>query len=242
MSSQLSSKVFSNKPFLVLRGTEKVLRKTGSLETAFSNEEQRYYTTLPARKRDRYYVGSMLLKKTVARYLAGHGCRVSLADIEIKKDRLGKPSVRLPGTVPHVLISLSHAGSQYVAVAHGISIKHVGIDIEKIGSRFDRIVKSFLNDREQSFIAQKSVTARRAYLTLFWTVKEAYLKAIGTGLRVHPHTVLLTPKEVTLKKALFAVSSTKSGYTGIVVASVSKEGYAISVATVGTRMKRYGSH
>lgn len=235
MSNRLSSKISFSKHFLVLQGTEKVLRKTGSLETAFSNKEQRYYATLTAQKRNRYYAGNMLLKKTVARYLKERGYRVSYIDIEIKKDRLGKPSVRLPRSVPHVLVSLSHAGSRYVAIVHSVSAQHVGIDIEKIGHRLSRIAEAFLGNRERCLFEQKSITATRAYLALFWTAKEAYLKAIGTGLRIHPRLVSLVPRKLTSRKAVFFVSSTKSTFTGTVVASVSKEGYAISIATVGIK-------
>lgn len=235
MSNQLSSKIFSSKHFLVLQGTERMLRKTGSLETAFSNKEQRYYATLTAQKRNRYYAGNILLKKTVERYLKERGYRVPLIDIEIKKDRLGKPSVRLPGFVPCVLVSLSHVGFRYVAVVHSTSVQHVGIDIEKIESRLNRIAKAFLGDREQCLFEQRSIVTRRVCLALFWTAKEAYLKAIGTGLRIHPRLVLLVPRKLTSRKAVFFVSSIKSTFTGTVVASVSKEGYAISIATVGIK-------
>jgi 4'-phosphopantetheinyl transferase len=91
-------------------------------------------------------------------------------DIEIEYDENGKPSVL--GFDGH--ISVSHAG-KYAAVIVSEKQK-VGIDIEKITSRIEKIAHKFMGKEEELFIP---IASRQKYLYLIWGAKEALYKMYG---------------------------------------------------------------
>ncbi len=74
--------------------------------------------------------------------------------------------------------SMSHAGP-YAAVA--VSESPVGVDIE--GPRCTlRLAKRWFDPSEYAAAAALEGAAQRAYLQRLWVVKEAFVKAVGTGL------------------------------------------------------------
>lgn len=79
-----------------------------------------------------------------------------------------------------VYFSLSHAGD-YVAVA--ISDKPVGIDIEEIADKENNssIAKRFYTDGERQMIKNCPEGECEAFFRI-WTLKEAFIKAVGVGL------------------------------------------------------------
>ena len=88
----------------------------------------------------------------------------------LETDANGKPF--LPSRTHHV--SLSHAGDYAVAV-----IRHdglVGIDIEKISPRIDRVKDRFLLPDELNALEQEN---RLEQLSLYWGAKEALYKLRG---------------------------------------------------------------
>ena len=74
--------------------------------------------------------------------------------------------------------SISHAGS-YAAVA--VSDNPVGVDIEEARCTM-RIVRHFFSEAEVSAAEALDEEAQRLYLQRIWVAKEAFVKAIGTGL------------------------------------------------------------
>jgi phosphopantetheinyl transferase len=66
-------------------------------------------------------------------------------------------------------ISISHS-KNYCAL--GTSLKEIGIDIEEINPRIDRIASRFLHDNERRFIGEQTLLD----LTKLWTMKEAMFK------------------------------------------------------------------
>lgn len=82
----------------------------------------------------------------------------------------GKPYFR---NVPDLHFSISHSGD-YSIVA--FSSLEIGCDIEKITEVEDSVKKLCLSENEQ-----KTIKTNRDFFFL-WSVKESYLKAIGTGL------------------------------------------------------------
>lgn len=87
----------------------------------------------------------------------------------LQKDEFGKPYLK--GKGKHV--SLSHC-SKYAAGITGTS--PVGIDIEEITPRIERIAKRFVNESEWQFISSKT---RIETLYLLWSAKEALYKLYG---------------------------------------------------------------
>jgi 4'-phosphopantetheinyl transferase len=95
-------------------------------------------------------------------------------EIEISIGLQGKPQVA------GLEFNLSHSGD---LVAYAISDRPVGIDIERVRSMdLAGIIQRFFAPSE--FTAWQKLLPADQELAFFrtWTVKEAYLKAIGTGL------------------------------------------------------------
>jgi phosphopantetheine--protein transferase-like protein len=95
-------------------------------------------------------------------------------EIEITTGLQGKPQVA------GIEFNLSHSGD---LVAYVVSDRPVGIDIERIRSMdLSGIVQRFFAPSEFAAWQNLPQSEQEAAFFRTWTVKEAYLKAIGTGL------------------------------------------------------------
>lgn len=93
--------------------------------------------------------------------------------ILLKKDIFGKPN--LPELSVH--ISVSH--SEHYAAAMLNTHKAVGIDVEKIQPKIERLAYKFSKPEiEQSLM---KVGEEQLYLTLIWSAKESIYKMYGLG-------------------------------------------------------------
>ncbi|MBU6214718.1 4'-phosphopantetheinyl transferase superfamily protein [Patescibacteria group bacterium] len=112
--------------------------------------------------------------------------------VEIKRETTGKPyGVRRDCARP-IALSISHAYPYALAFASTKS-RLLGVDVERIRSFSPRIENVFLTPSELNWIKAHSLESRDIWRTLLWSMKEAVIKAIGTGLRTHPARVDLTP-------------------------------------------------
>jgi len=95
---------------------------------------------------------------------------------------LGKPEVILPKGVPRVRINLAHTRGMVVAA---LTTEHdIGVDVEWLGrkSSFLDLSKSVFTLEEQSLLAAAPEGEKHELFLTLWTLKEAYIKAIGKGL------------------------------------------------------------
>lgn len=147
-----------------------------------------------------------LLKEKLAEFY-----NVNPADISFFKDDKGCPFVK---GIDGVHVSVTHTRG---LVACAFSDDRVGVDAEMIASRRKSVEKRVFTDNEISLLG-KAADADTAFFTL-WTLKESYLKAIGTGFADNAKEVEFTSYEnpVTSNKADF------SFFSNVV------DGYAISV-------------
>ena len=112
--------------------------------------------------------------------------------IRICKDELGKPFVIArwkKTTSREIPLSLSHAFPYALAVAAPTQAFRVGADVEQVRVFSDEVSAAFLTDQEASLLASCSEIERSVELTLCWSLKEAVLKALGVGLRMHPRNI-----------------------------------------------------
>jgi 4'-phosphopantetheinyl transferase len=121
----------------------------------------------------------------------------------------GKPSLAGPrGAVENVRFNLTHSHDvALIAVAHN---REVGIDLERIRDSVDslKLAERFFTPNEFERLQQLPENqANRLFFTL-WTCKEAYLKAIGTGLSVDLDRceVLPVPEELVARVRLLGES------------------------------------
>ena len=96
-------------------------------------------------------------------------------EIGFQKD--GKPFL---AGFDNVHFNLSHSGTYAVCA---FDSDPVGIDIERIKPVKAGIAERFFSSEEQQFLDACSVDKAKAFFTV-WTRKEAFLKAVGKGLRM----------------------------------------------------------
>lgn len=117
--------------------------------------------------------------RAALRHILSSYLNTNPARIVIHTGLHGKPSVA------GVEFSCSHAPSlTLVAVA----AQPVGVDVEPVGNcaGIDAIRHRFINEAEPGEVAAMSPSRASIELLRVWVIKEACLKAIGTGLTVDP--------------------------------------------------------
>lgn len=112
--------------------------------------------------------------------LAEHFCTDS-ARITFRKDEKGCPFVE---GIDGVFISVTHTDG---LVACAFADSRVGVDAEKVSVRRKSVEKRIFTDGEISLVDTSSAPDS-AFFAL-WTLKESYLKAIGTGFSDNAKTV-----------------------------------------------------
>ena len=151
-------------------------------ETVLSEAEQlragRFIKPLLAR---RYAAAHAALRRLLAVYL---GLRPQ--DLRFGEFAGGKPVLLDGGSGTECHFNLSHSGPwALVGIAQGLSI---GVDIEEVVSHKDvRLVAAeILGPSELSSFREVPPDQQAEALIRIWTAKEACLKALGTGLAIHP--------------------------------------------------------
>lgn len=97
-------------------------------------------------------------------------------DMPITKNQYGKPSLT---DYPEVFYNLSHAKGIAACI---VSDAECGIDCEPIREYRPNVVKRAFSDSEKSMILSAPENQRNMLFFQLWTLKEAYIKAVGMGL------------------------------------------------------------
>lgn len=115
----------------------------------------------------------------------------------------GKPYIL---EYPEVYYNLSHSGV-YVAVV--LDDRSVGIDVEILRYNQQKLAKRFFSIEENAVLEQ---TWSDSVFTQIWTRKEAYLKALGTGLRVATDSFVVLNEQVRRLESHRVVEGLDSDY------------------------------
>lgn len=94
----------------------------------------------------------------------------------LAKGRLGKPSL---AEHPDVHFNLSHAKGIAACV---VSDSVCGIDCEAVRPYRENVVRRAFSEEEQQLLGTVSGEERDRLFTRLWTLKEAYVKALGDGI------------------------------------------------------------
>ena len=129
----------------------------------------------------RCLLAELLLKKSLEEE---YGSQV--AELHVEYSEFGKPV--LPG-YSDCHVNLSHSGNLVLCVVDQHS---VGVDVEKIREIDPGVAESCFTVNERRFLQSKPSEFLARFYQL-WTLKESYLKALGTGLSRDPLTVELIP-------------------------------------------------
>lgn len=120
-----------------------------------------------------------LARRALARRAVAHRLGRDAAEIAIAHDASGAPRLVAPACALHVSLS----GRDDIA-AIAVADRPVGVDVEPIGAPFDPPL-NVLHPAERAALAAAGAGAHELLLR-YWTAKEAYLKALGTGLTREP--------------------------------------------------------
>lgn len=134
-----------------------------------------------------------LLKNVLARYFS-----LDADEIIIAKDEKGCPYIE---GRDNVFVSLSHS---YGVVMCAFSDTPIGVDIELVKKRRKSVESRVFTDGEISLV-DSAEDEDKAFI-LLWTLKESYLKAIGTGFADNA-------KEIEFYSLEMPIKSNKPEYT-----------------------------
>lgn len=111
--------------------------------------------------------------------LAGNGYE----QVFLEYGENGKPYLR---DREDICFNLSHSGD-YVAAVFASSA--VGVDIEEIRQKGEKVARRFFREEEQRYLAEgRWENCREQKFTELWTRKESYIKAVGGGMKIPLHS------------------------------------------------------
>ncbi|GAB3134978.1 4'-phosphopantetheinyl transferase superfamily protein [Amycolatopsis stemonae] len=128
----------------------------------------------------RFLTGRVLAKTVAAERL---GLAVESVKFDATCEDCGKPHgrPRVPGA--DLTLSISHSG-ELIGVAATPSVP-VGLDVETAGRRADDgLIEYALSPAEAAHLTGLSAEEKAAAFFVYWTRKEAVMKATGRGLRI----------------------------------------------------------
>jgi 4'-phosphopantetheinyl transferase len=148
-------------------------------EAGLINEDEltasRRYRHLRARSQ-------FLAGRALVRHAMSVQARFGARDVAIVPDRMGKPRLATQCEASPWHFNLSHSGR---LVACAFAQSEVGVDVETTSRDVDyrSIARAHFSLQEADWIDSSSARSKKRF-TLLWTLKEAYLKAVGVGISV----------------------------------------------------------
>lgn len=125
-----------------------------------------------------YIVTRALIRTVLSRYAA-----IGPAQWSFKSNAYGKPMISNPYQAEHrIAFNLSHTeGMILLGIATGSSI---GVDTENVrrGQALIDIADNFFSETEISTMRRLPIERQPQRFFEYWTLKEAYVKALGAGL------------------------------------------------------------
>lgn len=159
-----------------LRQSAALLQEAETLLSTAERERLRSFRSVARRE-------SFALGRYAARTLLGSvmRCAPTAVDLAVRDDG----SLEVPGSPWHM--SISHSASHAAAA---VSQTELGIDLEEIKSRPESLFRFVLHPDEMS-LRDALDLPMELQIVLFWSLKEAVLKAKRTGLRRSPKSLRL---------------------------------------------------
>lgn len=198
-------------------------------EAALSLQEQKKVSALRQEEDKLRFVASrILLRSILSLYL---DCPAE--SFSFRTGAHGKPALSLgeaqKNTFPAVHFNLSHSGS-FVALAFSTS-SPLGIDIENTRRNIhaETLVRRFFHPDEYTEFVKLDGKAQQDFLLRRWTVREAFLKGIGSGFSLSPDSFYV--KEILHPSPSFCIKRGQEDYSSWRIKPIPvPDGYYCSVA------------
>jgi len=132
----------------------------------------------------RFAAARQFLRQTLASYL-----RIAPADVVFRPGPQGKPELGPPHSESGLTFNLSH--SETLVVCAVTRTNSIGVDVERVRPipKLTALTSRFFAPDERSHLDSLPEDDRLTAFFRIWTLKEAYLKALGVGLSQDPSTV-----------------------------------------------------
>lgn len=122
-----------------------------------------------------------LLSRKLTEYAICHFANVSPSSLSFGKEKYGKPKLL---SHPKIFSNVSHCDSWIICA---VDKKPIGLDIEKIANLNSDTLEIFCSTSECNELKVSAWPELQYYQ--YWTIKEATLKLVGTGLLTDPKKV-----------------------------------------------------
>lgn len=168
-----------------------------ALKTLLDSQELERYDKLHPNHQHRYLVSHAACREILGRYT-----KTPVKQITYIKNDHGKPALNHENPI---YFNLSH--SQDMAILAISKYSDIGVDVEYYKSKatWEKIAKRFFTETEVSFLLNQPEDRQEKLFFQIWTRKEAYIKAIGTGL-----STPLSSFDVTTSKTIKPIDSIES--------------------------------
>lgn len=145
-----------------------------ALESLLDSKELERYNKLHPRHKHRYLISHAACRNILEKYTS-----IPAEKIVFITNNFGKPGIK---QTPPVYFNLSH--SHDMAALAISSHSNIGIDIEYLKKKpsWLKLARRFFSNDEVNFLQSQPETRQLTQFFQIWTRKEAYIKAIGTGL------------------------------------------------------------
>ena len=120
------------------------------------------------------------------------GCRND--ELSFEALRFGKPFALVAGTPAPVSFNVSHGG-QHGLIALAPAGRRIGVDVEERDARrdLDGIMRIVYTPDEQAELCVANGEQKVRLFFNLWTMKEALIKALGTGFSLNPSRFEIPP-------------------------------------------------
>lgn len=132
--------------------------------------------------------GHAILRQLLGAYLS-----CSPDDLIFQKGPHGKPELHMK-QMKQIHFNLSHSGDQLALIFSLDS--PVGIDIEKIHpvKKWEQLARRFFHPEENQLLLEADPNDSELLFFRYWTMKEAFVKALGAGLSIPLNDFFISPE------------------------------------------------
>lgn len=152
-----------------------------------SSEERARYLRFHFEHDRHSYLAAHALTRAVLAQLAG----VPAPELQFDAGAHGRPELCQSAPGPRLRFNLSHTRG---LVACAVALEHaVGVDVEHIERRadVDQLAPAVFSQHERAELDALPAADKRVRFFQLWTLKEAYIKAVGKGLSLPLRSITL---------------------------------------------------